>query len=106
MAMNPEAILVESYPLKKIIDKEERWGKLRAVKAGRVYLVPRGPFSWNGHPALTTLMGSRWLANILYPDLYKFDVVAEAKEFNRLFFRLNSTDDQIAELLDPSLAER
>jgi iron complex transport system substrate-binding protein len=106
MVMDPDIILVESNELKKKVLSEDRWGILRATKEGRVYLVPRGPFSWNGHPPLTVLMGSRWLANVLYPDLFPFDVIAATKEFYGLFFRMEFTDDMVKELLDPSLAER
>ncbi|MDR1873255.1 MAG: ABC transporter substrate-binding protein [Deltaproteobacteria bacterium] len=106
MALDPDVILAESYPLKQIIDQEERWKKLRAARLGRVYLVPRGPFSWNGHPSLTSLMGARWLANLLYPDMYPLDVIAATKEFNRLFFRLDFSDQMARELLDPSLATK
>ncbi|MDR2140624.1 MAG: ABC transporter substrate-binding protein [Deltaproteobacteria bacterium] len=104
MAMDPDTILVESVELLKVINQSPHWARLRAKKEGRVYLVPRGPFSWNGHPTLTALMGARWLANLLHPDLYPLDVVAEAKEFNRLFFRLELTDQEVRELLGQNLA--
>jgi iron complex transport system substrate-binding protein len=106
MALDPDVILADSYALKKIMDQEERWRRLRAFREGRVYLVPKGPFSWNGHPTLTSLMGARWLANILHPDKYPLDLIAETKEFNRLFFRLDLTDQMAKEFLDPSLASK
>jgi iron complex transport system substrate-binding protein len=104
ITMDPDVILAESYALKKEMDSGGRWGKLRAAKEGRVYLLPRGPFSWNGHPTLTTLMGARFLANALNPRLYPLAIVPEAQEFNRLFFRVEMTEQMVKELLDPRLA--
>ncbi|MDR1085837.1 MAG: ABC transporter substrate-binding protein [Deltaproteobacteria bacterium] len=101
LVMDPDVILAESYELKKIMDAEPRWQGLRAAKEGRIYYLPRGPFSWNGHPTLTALMGVQWLANVLYPDLYPLDLPATVKEFNKLFFRLDLNDQTVKELIDP-----
>jgi iron complex transport system substrate-binding protein len=106
MALNPDVIVAGSYPLKKIIDQEDRWRRLRAVQEGRVYLLPRGPFSWNGHPTLTGLMGAKWLGHVLWPDLAPLDLVAATDEFNRLFFRVEMTKNEVLEFLNPALAER
>jgi iron complex transport system substrate-binding protein len=104
VVLNPDVILSESYELKKIMDKDPRWQQLRAAKENRIYYLPRGPFSWNGHPTLTALMGIQWLANVLYPDLYPLDLMAVTRQFNKLFFRLDLTDQMISEFLDPGSA--
>ncbi|MDR1298387.1 MAG: ABC transporter substrate-binding protein [Deltaproteobacteria bacterium] len=101
MVMDPDVILAQSYELKEIMDTDSRWQGLRAAKEGHIYYLPRGPFSWNGHPTLTALMGVQWLANTLYPDLYPLDLINEVKQFNKLFFRIDLSDQMVKEFVDP-----
>ncbi|MDR1545676.1 MAG: ABC transporter substrate-binding protein [Deltaproteobacteria bacterium] len=100
MRLDPDVVLVYSPELAAVIEDEPGWGQLRAVKAGRWRLVPRGPFSWLERPATyMRLIGAQWLANWLHPDLYPLDVKAELRVFLKLFFGLEADDQQIDELL-------
>jgi iron complex transport system substrate-binding protein len=101
MTLDPDVILTESPALKRLADKDPRWQRLRAAKEGRIILLPRGPFSWNGHPTLTALMGMQFLAGRLYPEHYPLDLPAAAKEFNKLFYRLDLSDKEIEDLISP-----
>jgi iron complex transport system substrate-binding protein len=102
MAYDPEAILVYHPNLMRNIPGDPKWGQLSAVRAGRVYFMPRGPFSWLERPAsYMRLIGVQWLANILHPDLYPVDIKAESEKFMELFFNAPLNEQQIGELFEP-----
>jgi iron complex transport system substrate-binding protein len=102
MAYNPEAVLVYHPNLMRNIPGDPKWRQLSAVRAGRVYFMPRGPFSWLERPAsYMRVIGVQWLANVLHPDLYPVDIKAESKKFMELFFNAPLNERQIGELFEP-----
>lgn len=101
MVWDPEVILVASDPAEESnvyeqITTGSIWAGVSAVKAGRVYQIPRGPFDWFDRPAsISRILGVKWLGNLLYPDLYPCDMEEEARAFYRLFFHVDLTDAQL-----------
>lgn len=80
-----------------------RWSPVKAVKNGRVYQVPNAPFDWfDRPPSVNRLIGVWWLANILYPDRVKVDLVAETKKFYSLFYHYSLTDAEAKALIGPT----
>lgn len=101
LTYDPEVILIYDPKLFKAIPAHHLWRRLSAVKNGRVYLVPRGPFSWLERPAsFMRLIGVQWLANLLHPELYPADIPAETKTFMKLFFNLDLSAQEVEELLN------
>lgn len=101
MAYDPDVILIYEPKLFESISGHRLWSRLRAVESGRVYLVPRGPFSWLDRPATyMRLIGVQWLSNLLHPDLFPLDVPAETRVFMKLFFNVDLNDQQLEELLN------
>ena len=45
------------------------------------------------------LLGIRWLGNLLYPDIYDYDMAAEAQRAYRLLWGYELTDVEASELL-------
>ena len=102
MAYKPDVVLVFHPELMRRIHSDPLWSSLPAVQAGRVYFIPRGPFSWIERPAsYMRLIGVQWLANLLHPDLFSLDIKAESRQFMKLFFNLNLNDAQVNELFEP-----
>jgi iron complex transport system substrate-binding protein len=102
MAYDPEAILVFHPAIMRKIPGDPKWGQLSAVRGGRVYFMPRGPFSWLERPATyMRLIGVQWLAHTLHPDLYEADLKAESAAFMKLFFNLDLSEEQIDDLFKP-----
>jgi len=84
----------------KLIISDERWSKLEAVKENRVYEIPNSPYNWfDRPPSVNRIIGFKWLGNLLYPDVYNYDIVEEAKEFYRLFYHYPLSDQEAKELL-------
>ncbi len=102
MAYDPDVLLIYSPKLAAAAGTDAKWGRLRAVRAGRAYLVPRGPFSWLDRPAgYMRVIGVQWLANLLHPDRFTSDMAAETKRFVNVFFHFNAADAQVKALLYP-----
>jgi iron complex transport system substrate-binding protein len=105
LAWNPETILVASDPAQESnvyeqITTSSDWATITAVKEKRVYQVPRGPFDWfDRPPSISRILGVRWLGNLLYPDLYRYDIRAEVKAFYKLFYHFDPSDAQLQELM-------
>lgn len=106
MAWNPEVVLIgyfrdgESSSFPSIMG-EKAWQNIRAVQDRRVYEIPTGPFNWfDRPPAVSRLIGIRWVANLLYPDVYPFDFRAEVKRFYALFYHYQLSESELDELAD------
>lgn len=83
----PEMILFDPEGGYDAAAASEDWQLVEAVAAGRCYEVPAGPYNWLGRPpAPNRLLGVRWLGNLLYPELYGYDMVAEAQRYYELFY--------------------
>jgi iron complex transport system substrate-binding protein len=66
--------------------KDPAWSGIRAVRDGRVHLIPRTPFNWfDRPPSFMRILGLKWLMSILYPREYTVDLIQETREFYSLF---------------------
>lgn len=87
-----------------IIKEDLDWGKLDAVKNGRVYTMPNTPFSWMDRPAsVNRFLGIQWVSNLLYPETYDIDIKIVTKEFYRLFYSVELTDAQVDKLVQNAI---
>jgi iron complex transport system substrate-binding protein len=104
LVWDPEVILVASDlsgedNVYEQITAGSQWATVAAVKEGEVYQIPRGPFDWfDRPPCVSRILGVRWLGNLLYPDLYQYDMEAEIRAFYTLFYHMDLTDAQLQEL--------
>ncbi|MCE5252963.1 MAG: ABC transporter substrate-binding protein [Actinomycetia bacterium] len=109
IAWDPEVIVVASDPsgetnVYEQITTGEDWATIQAVEDGRVYVIPHGPFDWVDRPySIGRMLGIPWMGNLLYPELYDFDMQAKVKEFYRLFYHFDLTDGQLQELMEHAI---
>lgn len=112
LVWDPEVILVASDPKDESVAYGEittgsQWATMTAVKNGEVYQIPRGPFDWfDRPPCVARILGIRWLGNLLYPDLYQYDMKAEVREYYDLFFHIDVTDAQLETLMARAVRSR
>ncbi len=84
--------------------EDESWKDISAVKNKKVYEIPNRPFNWfDRPPSVNRVLGIRWLGNLLYPEIYKYDIREEVKEFYEMFYHYTLSDQEIDELLDRSI---
>jgi iron complex transport system substrate-binding protein len=83
------------------ITSDPDWKDIEAVKNGRVYEIPDLPASWFANPpSVNRVLGLKWAGHLLYPEVFDYDLVKEAKEFYDLFYHCELTDEEAAELLE------
>ena len=79
------------------------WAGIRAVQDGHVYQTPALPYNWiDRPPSVIKVLGAKWLGNLVYPEYFDYDIVAEAKEFFRLFYGWELKDEQLNNILAAS----
>ncbi|MBP1639327.1 MAG: iron(III) transporter periplasmic iron-binding protein [Bacteroidetes bacterium] len=95
MVWNPEVILVwtgsaENLVTYKYIHSDPLWANIRAVKNKLVYQIPWLPYGWFDRPPGTNrILGTIWTANLLYPAIFKYDMVKVTQEYFRKFYHVN-----------------
>lgn len=96
-------ILAEGGPYDKLTDEDSQWKELRAVKEGHYYEIPGRPYSWmSAPPSINQVLGARWLMSVVYPELYEGDIYEDAKEFYRIFWDYELSDEEAEEMLKNS----
>ena len=102
LAFAPEVIVTQEKGFAAAVLNEPRWQGVPAVKAGRIYVVPRWPHNWvDRPPSMMRVLGVQWLANLFYPKAYPLDLRRETREFYQLFLGTQPTDAQLDSLLPP-----
>lgn len=102
LAANPAVIISMDARDAEEIRASPQWRNVKAVREGRVYANPRGLFWWcreTSEEALQFL----WLATTLYPEVFAdIDMREETRRFYRDFYRIDLTDAEITEFLNPT----
>lgn len=97
---NPDIILAQEKEFFDKVYSNPMWRNIKAVKNGKVYLIPKAPFNWfDRPPSFMRILGLKWLMHSLYPNEYKVDINKETREFYHLFMGVELTDKQIKEIL-------
>ncbi|MDD5051339.1 MAG: ABC transporter substrate-binding protein [Sulfuricurvum sp.] len=100
LTYNPEVIIVQNQAVYTDLINDPLWKNLRALKSGRIYLVPIQPFNWiDRPPSFMRVIGIQWLAHLFHPKEYKANLTQRTKEFYELFFGVKLSDQQAANLL-------
>lgn len=100
LTYNPDVIVVQNKSLYFDLKNDPMWKNLRAVKSGRIHLVPVQPFNWvDRPPSFMRVIGIQWLAHLFHPKEYKVDLTKRTKEFYDLFLHVKLSDEQTKNLL-------
>lgn len=100
---DPEVVILSPEANYDEIFEDSSWAGVTAVKEGAVYEAPYGPYNWMDRPpSVQRVLAVKWLGNLLYPDVFDYDMIAETQEFYRLFFHYELTEDEARELLGNS----
>lgn len=100
LVWNPDVILLSTNEAYKNAISSPEWASLSAVKNGTVYGIPTAPFNWMGRPpSVNRILGIRWLGNLLYPEIFTYDMIQETQEFYKLFYHVELTEAAAKELL-------
>lgn len=100
LAWDPQVIIAQDAGFAARVATDPRWAGVRAVRDGRVHLVPGLPFNWiDRPPSATRALGIQWLAGLFYPRRYPFDAAAEVPAFHRLFYGVDLAPADVQALM-------
>lgn len=102
----PDVIIQANHDLIHTMDQGE-WAQLKAVREGRYYWIPQEPYSWmSAPPSVNMVLGVWWLGQLVYPEIYNdYDMADIAKEYYRLFWNYELSDDEVQAFLQDSTAK-
>ena len=97
---NPDVIVTIDQDFSANVRGDPAWASVAAVKNNRVHLSPKMPFGWvDFPPSVNRLIGLWWLGKILYPDLFKEDLLELTRDFYEKFYHVTPTAEQIDHVL-------
>lgn len=101
-AVEPDVILLSTGGPYDTLAQGE-WAGLRAVQSGKYYEIPGLPYDWmSSPPSVNRVLGIWWLGNLLYPELYDYDMVQVAREYYGLFWHYDLTEEEARQMLSRS----
>jgi iron complex transport system substrate-binding protein len=100
---DPDMLILSSPEAVDYVRKDRRFAALKAVKNGKLHLVPVGAHTWSNRTAeqpLTVL----WGAKTFHPTRFaSLDLAKETRQFYRDYFGHAVTDGELAEILSGNL---
>lgn len=103
---NPDMILFAPGSVYDKVSTDKSWLELEAISKGSYYEVPNGPYNWMGFPpSVNRYIGMIWLSNLLYPDVFHYNLYEETAKYYKLFYHCDLTQEQFDTLTANSLAK-
>lgn len=100
---NPDVVVTIDPNFHAIARVHPTWRELPAIQAGRFHLAPNVPFGWiDFPPSVNRLIGLRWLASILYPEVFPEDLRPIVRDFYSRCYHQTPSAAQLNQLLGPS----
>ena len=100
LSWNPDVILALDPGFYRSVGSDPLWSSIKAVNDKRIYLAPNLPYGWfDASPGVNRLIGVRWLMSILYPKQFPEDLRAVTRDFYKLFYQVDLSEQQIDTLL-------
>lgn len=101
---NPDYIVFAPESIYDRVAGMPEWQGITAIKNGNYYEVPFGPYNWMGFPAsIQRYLGMMWLPVVLYPEYVSYDLKTEVKEYYKMFYHCELSDEQYDSLTACSL---
>ncbi len=100
LAWEPDVIMFAQDSIYGTVADDPSWTALGAIKNGAYYEIPTEPYNWLGRPpGPNRMIGVRWLGNLLYPEVFEYDIQKEVKDFFSLFYHYELTDAEVQDML-------
>lgn len=99
----PEVVILSPDANYDEIFDDPTWANVSAVQNGMVYEIPEAPYNWiDRPPSVQRVLGMRWLSNLLYPDVFNYDMLTETRKFYSLFWHYEMSEDEARGLMENS----
>ena len=101
---NPAAVIFAPGSIYSTVADNVNWQTIPAIKDGKYYEVPFGPYNWMGFPpSVQRILGMQWMAKVLYPEAADYDMYEVTQTYFQLFYHCDLTIDQYNALVANSL---
>ena len=101
---NPSIVFFAPGSIYSTVADNENWQTIPAIKDGKYYEVPFGPYNWMGFPpSVQRILGMQWMAKVLYPEAADYDMYEVTQTYFQLFYHCDLTIDQYNALVANSL---
>ncbi|MBY5343756.1 ABC transporter substrate-binding protein [Rhizobium leguminosarum bv. viciae] len=100
-AWNPDVIFLNAFEAKLDIDwvyNDPILSLTNAAKSKRVYKMPLGGYRWDP-PSQESPLSWMWTANLLHPEIFKYDLRAEMKTAYKTLYNYDLADSDIDNIL-------
>jgi len=88
----------------KTVWTDSTWQLVAAVRNREIYEAPQYPFSWLDRPPSTNrIIGIKWLANLFYPEIFRYDMRQETRHFYETFYHVRLSEAQLDDLLSTAV---
>lgn len=100
---NPEYIIFAPGSIYNTVGNEQTWKSLDAIKLKKYFEAPSIPFNWLGFPpSVNRYIGMVWLCEKIYPEEFDFDLYGETKQFYRMFYHCEMTEELYKIIMEKS----
>jgi iron complex transport system substrate-binding protein len=97
---NPDVLIFAPQSIFATVKDDATWQQMKAVQENRVYEVPGNPYNWIANPpSVNRYMGLIWLADLLYPEEFGYDLYEETARYYNLFYHCDLTQEQFDQLI-------
>jgi iron complex transport system substrate-binding protein len=103
-AWNPDVIIITNFTSTSPDDLynnaigSDDWSTVKAVQDKRVYKMPLGSYR-TYTPGVDTPMTLEWLAQAVYPEIFKdYDVASDVKEYYKNLYGVELSDEQVEKM--------
>ncbi|MBX4858951.1 ABC transporter substrate-binding protein [Rhizobium sophorae] len=100
-AWNPDVIFLNAFEAKLNIDwvyNDPILSLTNAAKSKRVYKMPLGGYRWDP-PSQESPLSWMWTANLLHPEIFKYDLRTEMKTAYKTLYNYDLADSDIDNIL-------
>lgn len=103
---DPDVIIFAPDSIYQTVGTDETWKQLKAIQNGRYYETPNEPYNWMGFPpSVNRYLGMLWMGKILYPEQFDYDLYQEIKQYYRLFYHCDLSEQAYNELVANSIGK-
>lgn len=97
---DPQVVITIDQGFAQTVAQNPLWRGVSAVKNRRVHLSPKLPFGWvDFPPSVNRLPGLWWIGAKVFPDRFRDDLGAIARDFYRRFYQVELSAAQLQRVL-------
>ena len=102
-SFDPDVILFAPGSIYDTVADDSAWSQLTAISSGKYYEIPGSPYSWlSGPPSMNMILGVWWLGNLIYPEIYDYDMAEMTRELYKTLWGYELSSDEVTALLENS----